>query len=121
MVSTPVLLDTNILIDYLRGIPAALAVCNQHSDRAISIITWMEVIVGATSENEDQTRAFLRNFHTLPLSSAIAERAVLIRRGSRLKLPDAIIQATAEEFSRILLTRNTRDFPPGTPGIQIPY
>jgi len=42
-------------------------------------------------------------------------------RTNRVKLPDAIIQATAEESGRILITRNTRDFPEGTPGVLIPY
>lgn len=119
--TTPALFDTNILIDYLRGIPAARAACDRHADRAISIVTWMEVMAGATADNEDETRIFLRNFHTLALGTEIAEHAVLIRRQRRIKLPDAIIQATAEESGRTLLTRNTRDFPPNTPGVQIPY
>jgi predicted nucleic acid-binding protein len=117
----PALFDTNILIDYLRGIPAARAVCDQYADRAISIITWMEVMAGTTAENEDLIRAFLLNFHTLPLDTGIAERAVFIRRERRIKLPDAIIQSTAEESGRILLTRNTRDFPSGTANVLVPY
>jgi hypothetical protein len=38
-----------------------------------------------------------------------------------MKLPDAIIQATAEGAGRVLITRNTRDFPASTPGVRIPY
>lgn len=121
MVKAPALFDTCILIDYLRGIPNARALCDRYSDRAISIITWMEVMAGATSANEADARAFLLNFYTLPLSGEIAELAVTIRKGRGLKLPDAIIQASAESAGRILLTRNTRDFPRGTPGVQIPY
>jgi hypothetical protein len=121
MVTMPVLFDTNILIDYLRGIPQARAEADRHSDRAVSIVTWMEVMAGSTAVNEADARSFLLNFYTLPLGADVAERAFLLRRANRIKLPDAIIQATAEESGRILITRNTRDFPPGTPGVLIPY
>ena len=40
------LLDTNILIDFLRGLPAARDELNRYEDKAISVITWMEVMVG---------------------------------------------------------------------------
>jgi hypothetical protein len=121
MVSTPVLFDTNILIDYLRGIPQARTECDKHSDRAVSIITWMEVMAGSTVANEADARTCLQNFYTLPLTAEVAERAFLLRRASGIKLPDAIIQATAEGSGRVLITRNTRDFPSGTPGVRIPY
>ncbi|HEY1254779.1 MAG TPA: type II toxin-antitoxin system VapC family toxin [Terracidiphilus sp.] len=121
MVTLPVLFDTNILIDYLRGIPQARAECDRHTDRAISIVTWMEVMAGSTASNEADARSFLQNFYTLPLDADVAERAFLLRRTNRIKLPDAIIQATAEESGRILITRNTRDFPAGTPGVLVPY
>ena len=41
------LFDTNILIDYLNGFEQAKAELARYSDKAISLITWMEVIVGA--------------------------------------------------------------------------
>jgi hypothetical protein len=121
MVSPPVLFDTNILIDYLRGIPQARAECDRHSDRAVSIISWMEVMAGSTAANEGDARFFLQNFQTVPLGADVAERAFLLRRSNRIKLPDAIIQATAEAGGRVLVTRNTRDFPAGTPGVRTPY
>ena len=121
MVSPPVLFDTCILIDYLRGIPQARAECDRCGDRGISIVTWMEVLAGATAAQDDEARSFLLNFQLLPLTSEIAERAVKIRRSSKVKLPDAIIQATAQSEGRVLLTRNTRDFPASAPGIYIPY
>ena len=121
MVSTPVQFDTNILIDYLRGISQARAECDKHSDRAVSIITWMELMAGSTAANEADARSCLLNFYTLPLTAEVAERAFLLRRASGIKLPDAIIQATAEGSGRVLITRNTRDFPSGTSGVRIPY
>jgi hypothetical protein len=117
----PVLFDTSILIDYLRGIPQARAECDRHSNRTISIVSWMEVMAGSTAANESDARAFLHNFYTLPLTAEVAEQAFAIRRARKIKLPDAVIQATAELSGRILSTRNTRDFPSGMAGTQIPY
>ena len=37
------LFDTNILIDYLRGIPAAREELGRYRPKAISLVTWMEV------------------------------------------------------------------------------
>jgi len=126
MVSAPVLFDTNILIDYLSCRPQARIEMDAQSDRAISIVTWMEILAGTTAEDEGKTRAFLFNFQTLPLTPDVAERAVEIRRAGikqdrKIKLPDAIVQATAQISGRVLCTRNTRDFPEGTPGVRVPY
>jgi hypothetical protein len=54
------------------------------------------------------------------VTQQVAERAVILRRGSRIKLPDAIIKATAESEGRVLNTRNACDFPASTPGMHIP-
>jgi predicted nucleic acid-binding protein len=121
MVSSPVLFDTCILIDYLRGIPQARAECGRYSDRGISVVTWMEVMAGATKDNDDETREFLLNFQSLPLTTQVAEHAVAIRRMKRIKLPDAIILGTAETYGRVLITRNTRDFPAKSGQIRTPY
>lgn len=116
-----VLFDTNILIDYLSGIPQARLEMERYSQRAISIITWMEVMAGTTAKDEKQIRAFLLSFSTLPVIAEVAERAFVLRRQRKIKLPDAIIQATAQEEDRLLITRNTRDFPGQDADIRIPY
>jgi hypothetical protein len=121
MVGAPVLFDTVILIDYLRGVTHARIECDRHADRAVSIITWMEVLAGATAANEADARILLVNFQLLSLTPEVAERSVAIRRAGKIKLPDAIIRATAEVEGRVLITRNTRDFPAGTAGIHVPY
>jgi predicted nucleic acid-binding protein len=51
----------------------------------------------------------------------IAERAVGLRRNHRIKLPDAVIWATAQVHAMLLVTRNTRDFPDDDPGVRAPY
>jgi predicted nucleic acid-binding protein len=44
-----------------------------------------------------------------------------IRWQKRLKVPDAIILATAEAAGRVLVTRNVKDFPVGIGGVRAPY
>jgi len=121
MVSTKVLFDTNILIDYLSGVSKARTALERYGDRAISMVTWMEVMAGTTPGDEAQVRTFLNSFRILPVTAEVAEEAVALRRRRKIKLPDAIIQATARVDGRTLLTRNTRDFPAGEPGVSIPY
>jgi len=115
------LFDTNILIDYLNGIPAAKRELDLYESCAISIVTWMEVMSGGESQLAETTRAFLNHFIAIPIGEPIAERAVKLRRERRLKLPDAIILATALETGLMLVTRNSKDFGGTLPGIRIPY
>lgn len=113
--------DTNILIDYLQGVPEARDELGRFTDRAISVVTWAEVMVGAAPRREAATRAFLGKFEIVALSLAIAERAVAIRRERRIKLPDAAIWATAQAQGALLVSRNSKDFPKDDPGVRMPY
>ncbi|GHD17952.1 type II toxin-antitoxin system VapC family toxin [Tianweitania populi] len=115
------LLDTNILIDYLNGVPQAREEISRYQNPAISIITWMEVMVGAKADRVDPTRRFLEGFDLLALDNKIASAAVALRRAHRIKLPDAVIWASAQTTGRILVTRSTKDFPTSDPGIREPY
>ena len=60
-------------------------------------------------------------FEVLSLSAAVADVAATIRRERRLKLPDAIILATARSHGLRLVTRNTKDFRPEDGDILVPY
>ena len=116
------LFDTNILIDYLNGVPAAEALVEKTRHRMVSVVTWMEVLAGArTPEEEDVIEMFLRDFRLVELSRPVARGAVALRKARRLRLPDAIILATAQHESALLVTRNTKDFPAGDPGVHVPY
>ncbi|MBV1774566.1 type II toxin-antitoxin system VapC family toxin [Burkholderiaceae bacterium DAT-1] len=115
------LFDTNILIDYLNGVEAARAELALYSDKAISIISWMEVMAGTNEVNAAGTKAFLAGFSHLPIEDAVAERAVYIRQTKRIKLPDAIIWATAQVHHRLLVTRNVKDMKQDEPGVRLPY
>lgn len=115
------LLDTNILIDFLRGVPAARDELNRYEDKAISIVTWMEVMAGAPILAERATRDFLDGFALIELNETVAERAVTLRRKHRLKLPDAIVWASAQVQTMLLVTRDTKGFPTDDPGVRMPY
>lgn len=115
------LFDSNILIDFLNGIVLAQKEIRRHDERAISIVTWIEVLAGAKPERQAETRRFLGRFRRVPISSEIAERAVIERQRRRIKLPDAMIIATAAVEGQILITRNTKDFPATDKNIRVPY
>jgi predicted nucleic acid-binding protein len=115
------LFDTNVLIDYLNTVPQADQELARYSDKAISIITWIEVMAGASRAVEAGTRSFLDDFEILQLDERISEEAAAIRRNHRVKLPDAIIWASARISGLLLVTRNVKDFPRGEPGIRMPY
>ena len=96
-----VLFDTGILIDYLNGVEDAAKEIGRYREKAISLITWMEVMTGATDQDEPVIKGFLSQFDLLPIDGAVAAEAVTIRRTRRIKLPDAIILATARTAHRI--------------------
>lgn len=114
------LFDTNILIDFLNAVPQARRELDRYEDRAISVVTWMEVLVGAPAGLEATTRVWLASFNQVGLDAAVADKAVVLRRTHRLKLPDAIVWASAQVQSRLFVTRNTKDFH-ADPGVRHPY
>ena len=116
------LFDTVILIDALRDVGGAKAELVRNRRNWISRITWIEVLSGARPEESDLVEEFLRNFSVVELSEEIGGRAAAIRMQRRsMKLPDALILASAQTAGKILVTRNTKDFPAQMPGVRVPY
>ena len=117
-----VVFDTNILIDYLSGVKAARREIRLHESVLICPITWMEVLVGTQDpEEEKRARNFLRRFELVPIDQKVSEEAVGIRRKNKIRLPDAIIWASAKTNGALLVTRNTKDFPLAAPDVRVPY
>lgn len=116
------LVDTCILVDHLQGQAAATRFLEAQRGAAISLVTWMEVMAGAESADEAEAlRALLAGFELLAVDAQVAEEAVVLRRERRLKLPDAVILATARVHDLEFATRNTRDFKPSERGVVVPY
>jgi len=116
------LFDTNILIDYLKGVDGSQEEFGRYRQRLISIVTWMEVLAGAHDDAEaDVIHMFLRDFRIVEITRLVARDAVDIRRTRRCRLPDALIWASARSESALLVTRNTKDFPRDDPGVRVPY
>lgn len=115
-------IDSDVLIDYLQGLEKAKVEIDRYARREISIISWMEIMAGADSpEEEKECRAFLSTFTIHQLSVEIAGEAVKLRQKFRIRLPDAIVWATARVNDCLLVTRNTKDFPTDEPGVRVPY
>ena len=61
------------------------------------------------------------NNKKISIDSEIAGIAVTIRRRFKIRLPDAIIWASAQRENALLVSRNTKDFPVDSPGVRAPY
>lgn len=112
-----VLLDSDILIDYLRRYPPALAFFKDLDlkEAAISTITHLELIRGCKKKINAQTvDKLVKNFITIDISPAISKKSVKIYRHfkwhTHLEIGDAFIAATAITSKAILLTRNLKHF-----------
>jgi predicted nucleic acid-binding protein len=114
--------DSDVWIDYFDGVPAASEELSHYDGLMISRIAWMEVLVGAPTPALLKVREdFLRQFSIVELDERVAREAIALRQEYRLKLPDAIIWASARQNDVLFVTRNTKDFPHNDPGIRIPY
>jgi predicted nucleic acid-binding protein len=101
-----ILLDTDILIDHLRG--------HRRLDLAnpawtISAVTRCELFSGRNADEMRLSRV-LDGLDELPVDRAIAQAAGRIRRAGQLHVADALIAATALEHGMPIMTRNRRHF-----------
>ncbi len=105
------LLDSNIII-YLSKREVPLSFLDQFDEHFISVITYMEVL-GYQFRNpkeEEFIREMIEVFRILFIDQKVADMAIEIRKKCRIKLPDAIIAATATSLNLCLVTRNIHDF-----------
>jgi predicted nucleic acid-binding protein len=103
-------LDSNIIIDVGKGLPEALALRDTLNDaeRYISVISRMEALSfpGISPEEEMHIRHFLDELTVIPLDDSIEQGAIRLRRATKLKLPDAIIAATALSLGADIISRD---------------
>jgi len=122
------LVDTSILIDYLRGHAGAGDLLER--ERAADVlhaseITRIEILAGMRPAEEDATRALLSTLVWHPVDAEIAEEAGALGRQwlpshHTIDSADLAIAATAVRTDARLLTRNVRHFPMFA-NLQAPY
>ena len=105
------LIDSNIII-YLSKQELSLDFIDKFDDLSISVITYMEIL-GYEFQNQEEEKyiqELLELFRVLYIDKVIADTAINIRKKRKIKLPDAIIAATAVSKDIHLITRNIDDF-----------
>jgi len=123
VIDSPVIIDTNIWIDALSGVPDAISVLENHLDIAMSAITYAEVASGCEPAELAMLDAFLAagqaaqtvqvvhtNDQIIKLAAAFNKNPTTGHGHGRKRLPDSIIAATAFITGRTVLTRNAPDF-----------
>lgn len=112
-----VLADTDVMVDFLRGYPKAVALIQAQSDRIIlSSIVVTELYAGVRGDAELSTLDSLVDlFCIIPVSPKIAREAGLYKRdyarSHGIGLADAILAATAQAENAELCTLNIKHYP----------
>jgi len=111
------LLDTNVVIDAFAGRADTVRAITSARTAALewigySAVTRLEVLgfPGLIAADELGLRNLLGQLSEAPIDAAVIERAIEIRRSVRIKIPDALVAATALIYEANLVTRNTVDF-----------
>src|SRR5580658_11028618 len=111
------LLGSNVLIDALAGLPHGVRVLEEARKRPdvsviYSTITRIEVLGFPNLSEQEETaiRRLLNEFEEVAITNAVVERAIQIRKSVRIKIPDALIAASADTGQAVVITRNTDDF-----------
>lgn len=113
----PYLLDTDVLVDYLRGEARAVAFVQSNADRILlSAIVVAELYAGVKGEAElSVLDGFVSLFRVVPIGAAIAKAGGLYKRdfskSHGIGLADAILAASAEAENAQLQTLNVKHYP----------
>lgn len=102
-----IVLDTNAVLYFLAG---RLAEPLPEADFYVSVITEIELLSYPLLKMEDETeiRSFLNDVTIIDLTETIKQSAIALRRQYRLKLPDALIVATAHDLNAELFTNDIK-------------
>ena len=111
MIGKRALFDSNIII-YLSKKEIPYSYIDQFDEHYISVITYMEILGHRFRDKNEEKfiQELLSLFKMLYIDREIADKVIEIRKKGRIKLPDAIIAATAMSNELFLITRNIDDF-----------
>ena len=109
--------DTDVLIWVFRGNAKAARAVDRADERAICLVTYMELLQGARDKREIKAvKSFLADmqFRTLPLSENIGHRASIYMEeyglSTSMGMADVLIAATVIEANEHLLTGNDKHY-----------
>lgn len=108
-------MDTNVVSDYFSASfsVAGMALMDTAIDAVpnISVITQIELLCWNTDEATTQNvQNFIADSVVLDISTEVIAQCVALRKGKKIKTPDAIIAATALAYGFTLITNNEKDF-----------
>ena len=118
------LIDTNVLIDYINGNAAPAFAANVEQafveGSVVSVITTMELLGwrGHSEHSRRDAENLLRGMGELGLARPVVDQVITLRSQLAIKLPDAIVAATALIEGLPLMTSNSGDFK-AVPGLTL--
>jgi hypothetical protein len=112
---TDILLDTSVVIDYLRNDQRAVSYVNALIPPILSIITVGEIFEGCRDRNELRlVEKTLAKFTIFPISEEISVKAITLVKqfhlSHGLRIIDSLIAATASTYNFTLITSNIKHF-----------
>ena len=110
------LVDTDVLIDYLRGVPAAVDALLALDEVSVSVVSVAELFAGFRGAREQaDIGRLLAECQVLPVTEDVAREAGLLKKkyfaSHSVQLPDALIAATALAHDLALVTLNVKHYP----------
>ena len=123
------LIDTDVIIDHLRGEERARDFLKQmkaeDADILYSVITKAELYSGVRAKEEEKVAGLLSSMEEVGIHGEIAVAAGRYKNkfyaSHGLLLPDALVAASAKQAGAVLFTLNKKHYPMRDIKIQIPY
>lgn len=109
------LIDTNVVSGYFSASfsPAGMALIDTAIDAIpnLSVITQIELLCWKTDAATEQgIKDFIADSNVLDITPVVIAACVDLRKGKKIKTPDAIIAATALAYNYTIITNNEKDF-----------
>jgi len=111
------LIDTDVLIWYIKGNSKALDQIEKNKNFSISVVTYMELVQGMKNRQElNELRKALKSWNTkiIYISEEISSKAMFYVEQHYLsysvKIADALVGATAVAYGYPLLTGNDKHY-----------